>query len=127
MAALLISFFITGSVADTIPAFDNTVSVSSSVSNMQSVAYESKLRSSLVGQAGSPGEVHYSVSISGVNGSAEGGAVGTARTRFVVASLEGRDTLLNASSEREWRDSTEVTGTIVNFRKTFDYGSGIRL
>ncbi len=110
------------------PAFDTTISASSSVSNIQAMAYESRLSSSLVGGDGSsPAEVHYSVSISGVNGSAYGGAVGSARTNFRVSSLEGRDTQLNASSEREWRDSTEVTGIIVNFRKNFDYLSGLRL
>lgn len=128
MIPLMFCTFISGTSADVIPAFDSTVSASSSVSNMQEVAYESKLRSSLVGEDGSvPGEVHYSVSISGINGSASGGAIGTARTNFVVSSLEGRDTLLNTSSERVWRDSTEVSGTIHNFRKNFDYLSGIRI
>lgn len=115
-------------VENTSPAFDTTVSASSSVSNVQAMAYESKLSSSLIGKDGSsPAQVHYSVSISGVNGSAYGGAVGSARTDFRVSSLEGRDSLMNASSEREWRDSTEVTGIIVNFRKNFDYLSGLRL
>lgn len=129
MAIILVGIFTTGGAgSSTVPAFDNSVSISSSVVNMQTGALESSLRSSLVGVDGSaPGVVHYSFSISGVNGSAYGGAVGTAKTEFVISSLEGRDTLLNISSERTWKDSTEVTGTIVNFRKNFDYTSGIRL
>ena len=126
---LIFSILMPGIVGEmTIPGFDNSVSASSSVSNMHQVALSSKLRSSLTGADESiPGEVHYSVSISGINGSAYGGAVGTAKTEFIVSTLEGRDTLLNESSERVWRDSTEISGTIVNFRKNFDYASGIQV
>lgn len=126
---LIMCIFITGVAGDTnIPVFDNSVSTSSSVANMQEVALESSLRSSLVSEDGSiPAEVHYSFSISGMNGSAYGGAVGSVKTEFIASSLEGRDSLLNASSERVWRDTAEVSGTIVNFRKNFDYASGIRV
>ena len=126
---LISGIFIPGVVGETtIPGFENSVSASSSVSNMHQVALSSSLRSSLIGADESvPGEVHYSVSISGINGSAYGGAVGTAKTEFIVSSLEGRDTLLNGSAERVWRDSTEIYGTIVNFRKNFDYASGIQV
>lgn len=117
----------TGSPA-TYPAFDTSVIASSSVSNMQNVALESHLRSALIGSDETvPGEVKYSVSISGANRSDDQGAVGTAKTRFVVSSLEGRDSDLNESSERVWRDQTQVTGTIVNLMKNFEYTSGIRL
>ena len=127
---ILLLFLLLGSpvFALSIPAFESVVRASSSVSNMQEVALESSLRSSLVSADGSgPGEVHYMVSISGINGSAAGGAVGSAKTALAVSILEGRDTLLNHSAAHEWKDTTEVHGTIANLRKTFDYSSGIRL
>lgn len=109
------------------PAFDTSVHASSSITNMQSAALESSLRTSLIGADGSFPEVKYTFSLSSVNKSAPGGAIGSARTEFVVTSLEGRNTYLNTSSERIWRDRTEVTGTITNFLKNFDYTSGIRI
>ncbi|MFH0966668.1 MAG: hypothetical protein V1862_03160 [Methanobacteriota archaeon] len=125
----LICIFTSGAIADTtIPAYDDSVSVSSSVSNMQNLALESSLHSALVGADGLvPAEVHYSFSVSAANKSESAGAIGIVKTNFVGSSLEGRDTELNASSKHEWKDSTEVTGTIVNFLKNFDYGSGIRV
>ena len=118
-----------GGFADiAMPAFDNSVSIHSSVSNMQNLALESKLRSTVVGEDGSvPGEVHYMFSVSGANKSEPGGAQGIVKTDFVVSSLEGWDIQPNVSSQSTWRDSTEVAGTIVNFLKNFDYESGIRV
>jgi hypothetical protein len=110
------------------PAFSSSIHTSSSVSNVENAAIESSLRSSLIGEDGSvPGVVKYTFSMSAANKSAPGGAVGSARTEFVVTSLEGRNSETNASSERVWRDRTEVTGTIVNLLKNFDYTSGIRI
>jgi hypothetical protein len=107
-------------------AFDSSVQASYSVANMENLSYASSVRSTLIGADGSvPGEVHYSFSIKGTNSSA--GALGFARSEFLVSSLEGRDTGSNLSSERFWKDVTEVSGTIVNFRKNFDYTSGLRL
>jgi len=112
----------------TIPVFGDTVRASSSVSNMRDVAIESSLRSALVGADGSvPGEVHYSFSVSALNKSEQSSASGIVRTEFFVSSLEGRGADGNISSERIWRDETEVSGTIVNFWKNFDYASGIRI
>ncbi|PKL59813.1 MAG: hypothetical protein CVV33_05915 [Methanomicrobiales archaeon HGW-Methanomicrobiales-4] len=125
----LICISISGVAAEvTIPAFSDSVGVHSSVSNMQNLALESSLHSALVGSDGSmPAEVHYSFSVSGANKSESGGAIGIVKTNFVVSSLEGWDIHPNVSSKHEWRDSTEVTGTIVNFLKNFDYASGIRV
>lgn len=125
----LICISISGVFAETtIPAFGDSVNLHSSVSNMQNLALESSLRSSMVGADGSvPAEVHYSFSVSGANKSEPGGAIGIVKTNFVVSSLEGWDTHPNVSSKRVWRDSTEVTGTIVNFLKHFDYASGIQV
>jgi hypothetical protein len=127
--SFLICIFISGVSGEImVPAFDNSVSIHSSVSNMQNLALESSLRSALVGADESvPGVVHYTFSASGANKSEGGGAVGNLKTSFFVSSLEGRDKELNESSIREWRDSTEVTGTIVNFLKNFDYASGIQV
>jgi hypothetical protein len=113
-------------IAETVsPAFDNSVKTYSSVSNMRDVALESSLKSAFIRADGSgPGEVHYSFSISAVNKSAEG-AVGIARTEFAISTWEGRDLDTNVSSTREWKDKTQVSGTIVNFRKNFDYASGL--
>lgn len=128
---LLVSFGLFSTISpgeETYPAYSSSVHTSSSVSNIENAAIESSLRSSLVGDDGSiPGAVHYTFSISAANKSASGGAIGSARTEFVVSSLEGRDTNLNASSERIWRDQTAVTGTIMNLLKNFDYTSGIRI
>lgn len=94
---------------------------------MDNLALESSLKSGLISADGSaPGEIHYTFSVSSANKS-EPGAMGLVNTRFAVSSLEGRDTMANASSKREWRDNTEVVGTIVNFLKQFDYASGIRV
>ena len=112
----------------TAPAFETSVKASSSVSNMQNVGLESHLRSALVGSdASDPGVVKYSVSITGANRSDSQGAIGIVKTKFVVTSLEGRDTDLNSSSERVWKDRTDVTGTIMNLMKNFEYASGIRI
>ena len=126
----LVSFAIPGAIGSTqvIPPFDTSVTASSSVANMQNVAYETHLGSTVVGaDEDVPAAVKYSVSITGANRTDGKGAVGIARTHFVITSLEGRGTELNASSERVWRDTTEVTGTIMNLMKNFDYKSGIRL
>lgn len=109
-------------------AFDSSIQASSSVSNMEKLSYTSSLRSTLIGSDGSvPGEVHYSFSITGLNSTTDPGAIGMARSEFLISSLEGRDLDRNISYERFWKDSTEVSGTIVNFRKNFDYTSGFRL
>ena len=125
----LLCLSIVGVTGDTtIPAFDDSVSIHSTVANMQNLALESKLQTALVGADGSvPGETHYSFSVSGANKSGYGGAIGIVKSDFVVSSLEGWDTSPNASSKRVWRDNTEVVGTIVNFLKNFDYASGIRV
>ncbi|MDD1728443.1 MAG: hypothetical protein LUQ50_05165 [Methanospirillum sp.] len=126
----LVSFSIPGAIGSTqvIPPFDTSVTASSSVANMQNVAYETHLGSTVVGvDEDVPAAVKYSVSITGANRTDGKGAVGIARTHFAITSLEGRGTELNASSERVWRDTTEVTGTIMNLMKNFDYKSGIRL
>jgi len=95
---------------------------------MQNVGYESHLGSTVVGSDETvPAAVKYSVSITGANRTDDQGAVGIVKTRFIVSSLEGRDMDLNVSSERVWRDNTEIVGTITNFMKNFDYKSGIRI
>jgi hypothetical protein len=110
------------------PAFDTSVIASSSIENMQNVGYESHLGSTVIGSDETvPAAVKYSVSITGANRTDGQGAVGIVKTRFVVSSLEGRDMDMNVSSERVWRDNTEIVGTITNFRKNFDYKSGIRI
>jgi hypothetical protein len=110
------------------PPFDTSVIASSSVANIQNVAYESHLGSTLIGEDENvPAAVKYSVSITGANRTDGQGAEGIARTRFVVSVLEGRDTDLNASSEHVWRDNTEVAGTIRNLMKNFEYKSGMRI
>lgn len=111
-----------------VPAFDTSVIASSSIENMQNVGYESHLGSTVVGSDETvPAAVKYSVSITGANRTDDQGAVGIVKTRFIVSSLEGRDMDLNVSSERVWRDNTEIVGTITNFMKNFDYKSGIRI
>ncbi|HWQ63696.1 MAG TPA: hypothetical protein VN429_04700 [Methanospirillum sp.] len=110
------------------PPFDTSVIASSSVANIQNVAYESHLGSTLIGEDENvPAAVKYSVSITGANRTDGQGAEGIARTRFVVSVLEGRDTDLNTSSEHVWRDNTEVAGTIRNLMKNFEYKSGMRI
>ncbi len=115
-------------VSVTTPPFDTSVIASSSVSNIQNVAYESHLGSTVLGEDENvPADVKYSVSITGVNRTDGMGAEGIAKTRFVVSVLDGRDTELNVSSEHVWRDETEVVGTIRNLMKNFEYKSGIRI
>jgi len=111
-----------------IPPFDTSVIASSSVANIQNVAYESHLRSTLVGEDENiPAMVKYSVSITGANRTDGQGAEGIAKTRFVVSVLEGRVSDLNSSSEHVWRDNTEVAGIIRNLMKNFEYKSGMRI
>ena len=90
------------------PPFDTSVIASSSVANMQNVAYESHLGSTVVGEDETvPADVKYSVSITGANRTDGQGAEGIAKTKFVVSVLEGRGTELNVSSEHVWRDETD--------------------
>lgn len=110
-----------------IPASGDSVRASSSVANMQNVALESSVKASMVGEGGAPAALKYSFSLGAANKTSMAGAVGMARTEFSVITYEGRNLLLNESSHMEWKDKTEVTGTIINLRKNFDYASGIRL
>jgi len=107
------------------PAFDDHVSGSTSLVNMQSFAMESKLKIRAVGGDGVPAGVEYMVSIAPINGT--DAAIGTVITDFRGSILEGRGTNVNASATNEWRDHAMVSGAIVNFMKSFIYTSGIKL
>ena len=107
------------------PAFDDHVSGSTSLVNMQSFAMESKLKIRAVGGDGVPAGVEYMVSIAPINGT--DAAIGTVITDFRGSILEGRGPSENESARNEWRDHTMVSGAIVNFMKSFTYTSGIKL
>ena len=107
------------------PAFDEHVSGSTSLVNMQSFAMESKLKIRAVGGDGVPAGVEYMVSIAPINGT--DAAIGTVRTDFRGSIIEARGTSENASARNEWRDHAMVSGAIVNFMKTFTYTSGIKV
>jgi hypothetical protein len=107
------------------PAFDDHVSGSTSLVNMQSFAMESKLKIRAVGDDAGPAGVEYMVSISPIIGS--DAAIGTVRTDFRGSILEARGIHHNESARNEWRDSSMVSGAIVNFMKSFTYTSGIKL
>ncbi len=107
------------------PAFEDHVSGSTNLINMQSFAMESRLKIRAVGGEGTPAGVEYMVSISPINGT--DAAIGTVMTDFQGSSLEGRGKMEHVSAQNEWRDRSKVSGAIVNFMKSFTYTSGITL
>ena len=107
------------------PAFDDHVSGSTSLINMESVAMESKLKIRAVGEEGVPAGIEYMVSIGPIPGTEA--AIGTVRTDFRGSILEARGLNLNESARNVWRDHAMVSGEIVNFMKSFTYTSGITL
>ena len=100
------------------------VSGSASLINMESFAMSSRLSIRSVGEDGIPVGLSYTVSVTPVNGSEA--AIGTVKTSFRGTIMEGRGDC-NEASKNEWRDTTMVSGSIINFMKTFIYTSGINI
>ena len=105
------------------PAFEDHVSGSASLTNMESFAEESRLSIKAVGDG--PAQVSYMISISPINGT--DAAIGTVRTDFRGSVLEARGRSQNASARNEWRDKSVVSGYIKNFMKSFSYTSGLTI
>lgn len=122
---LMIPVQVLGESCSVYPAFEDHVHGSVSLVNMQSFALESRLQARAVGEDGVPAGINYMISISPVNGT--DAAVGTVMTDIRGSVLESRGTNLNTSATNEWRDKSMVSGSIVNFMKTFTYTSGIEI
>ncbi|MDD1724393.1 MAG: hypothetical protein LUQ07_04620 [Methanospirillum sp.] len=122
---LIIHVQVMGESWSVYPAFEDHVHGSVSLVNMQSFALDSKLKARVVGEDGVPAGIDYMISVTPINGTDR--AVGTVMTDFAGSVLEARGTNQDPSATNEWRDKSMVSGSIVNFMKTFTYTSGIQL
>jgi len=122
--AVLTPVMITADSWSVAPAYHDQVSGSTSLINMESFAMSSRLSIRSVGEDGIPAGVSYTVSVTPVNGSEA--AIGTVKTSFRGSIMEGRGDGIEAA-RNEWRDTAMVSGSIVNFMKTFTYTSGITI
>ncbi|HWQ67232.1 MAG TPA: hypothetical protein VN372_10215 [Methanospirillum sp.] len=125
-----------------IPAFCNVVSAKSSLINVNSAQISTKAQIRGVSQsADAPAELNYQIAVTPDSNSGSGFAEGTIKTEFAGSIMEARDAndygnpgvsggasnWNKTSATNQWKDSTEVTGGIKNFQKTFAYKSGVRL
>ncbi len=108
-----------------LPAFCNTVQVKTTLMNINHAQISEQGSLRMVGDGTTPASLTYQVAISpdGKTPYAEG----MVRTTFSGAIQEARDNSTNESASNQWRDSTEITGSISQFQKSYSYLSGLRL
>lgn len=109
------------------PAFCNAVQAKSELVNINSAQISTKGSVRAVAASGDvPAEIGYQIAVTPDSNSGSGFAEGTVKTSFGGAIMEARGTAQVPSVTNNWKDTTEVTGGIKNFQKTFSYQSGFR-
>ena len=120
-----------GGSSSMIPAFCNTVTVRSTLINVNSAQISTSVKSRMASASGrTPAGLSYHIDLTPNPVSGLGSAVGSARTEFTITSLEAGgnspDIWNRTSAENSVSDKSHVTGGIIHFSKAFDYGSGIQ-
>lgn len=120
-----------GGSSSMIPAFCNTVTVRSTLINVNSAQISTSAQARMASDSGSiPAGLSYHIDLTPNSVSGLGSAVGSARTEFTITSLEARgnspDIWNQTSSDNSVSDKSHVTGGIIHFSKAFNYGSGIQ-
>ncbi len=110
-----------------LPAFCNVVKATSSLINVNSVQVSTKGSLRMIGKTETPAALNYRIAVTPDTSSGSGVAEGTVATAFAGHIREARDRNLNVSADTRWDDSTEVTGGIQTFQKTFAYQSGFKI
>lgn len=121
-----------------IPAFCNAIKAKSSLININSAQVSTKAQSLTVAAGvGVPTTFNYQIAISPDISSGSGFAEGTVNTLFAGSIMEARDggsanyestvpTWNKTAAEVTWKDTSEVTGGIKNFRKSLGDPSGFK-
>ena len=116
-----------------IPAFCNVVTAKSTLVNVNSAQISTKAQVRNVAASGdTPAGLNYQIAVTPDTNSGSGFAEATVATEFAGHVLEARDGgnvdgWNKTAADNQWKDSTEVTGGIAKFQKTFNYQSGFRL
>ncbi|HWQ67453.1 MAG TPA: hypothetical protein VN372_11365 [Methanospirillum sp.] len=112
------------------PAFCNTVTAKSTLVNINSAQISTGASARMASDSGSvPAGLSYHIDLTPNPVSGLAYAMGTARTEFTLSSMEARDggvdTWNKTAATNTYKDSSEVSGSIIHFSKAFDYGSGL--
>ncbi len=117
------------SSSSVIPAFCNTVTAKSSLVNINSAQVSTSAKARMVSDSAAPAGLSYQIAVTPA--SDHEFAIGSVSTAFSGHVLEARDagagTWNQTAADNTFKDETEVTGSIRQFSKTFEYGSGFRL
>jgi len=121
-----------------VPAFCNIISAKSALININTAQVSTKGQSLTVAAGvGVPTTFNYQIAVSPDTNSGAGTAEGTVKTVFAGSIMEARDggdsnyassspTWNKTAAENRWKDVTEVTGGIRNFRKALGDPSGFK-
>jgi len=114
------------------PAFCNIVTAKSSLINVNSAQISSSggLRA-VADNAYVPAGLNYQIAVTPDTNSGSGYAEGTVKTVYAGSIMEARDITGDnwnkTSATNTWKDTSMVTGGIMNFQKSFGYVSGLRI
>jgi hypothetical protein len=109
------------------PAFCNIVETKVSLININRAQISEKGSLRMVGDEKTSAELDYQVAMSPDLSSGSSQAEGSIRTAFTGSILEARDNQTNISAATRWKDTSDVSGTLKNFQKTYAYQSGLRI
>lgn len=109
-----------------LPAFCTVVQSRASLINVQSAQISESGGVRMVGKEMIPAELSYRMAVtpdahSGIS------AQGTYKTGFSGSIMEARDDSVRVAATNQWKDASEVSGSITNFQKKFEYTSGFRI
>lgn len=109
-----------------LPAFCNIVETKVSLININSAQISQTGSLRMVGDEDIPAELAYHIAITPETNSGSSPAEGRVKTEFSGSIMEAGDNSPNISSTNQWKETSEVSGGIINLQKGYLYQSGLR-